>query len=42
LVVVHANDALAGRSLDDQVAFERELPGVIDPEGFFQAFMMVR
>ncbi len=37
VVVVHVNDAIANRSIDDQVAFERELPGdsgVIDLNGF--------
>lgn len=40
VVVVHVNDSIAGRSLDDQVAFERELPGstgVIDLLGFLGA-----
>ena len=37
VVVVHVNDSIAGRSLKDQVAFERELPGatgIIDLPGF--------
>jgi sugar phosphate isomerase/epimerase len=40
VVVVHVNDSIEGRSLDDQVAFERELPGrtgVIDLPGFLGA-----
>lgn len=37
IVVVHVNDSIVGRALEDQTAFERELPGatgVIDIAGF--------
>lgn len=40
VVVVHVNDSIAGRSMEEQVAFERELPGVtgiIDLRGLLGA-----
>jgi sugar phosphate isomerase/epimerase len=40
VVVAHLNDAIAGRSLAEQVAFERELPGasgMLDGAGFLRA-----
>jgi sugar phosphate isomerase/epimerase len=40
VVVVHVNDSIAGRSMDEQVAFERELPGatgIIDLAGLLRA-----
>jgi sugar phosphate isomerase/epimerase len=44
VVVVHANDAIAERSIEEQVAFERDLPGasgVIDLAGFFKALQHI-
>jgi sugar phosphate isomerase/epimerase len=40
VVVVHVNDSIEGRSMDEQVAFERELPGatgIIDLAGLLGA-----
>jgi sugar phosphate isomerase/epimerase len=44
VIVVHINDAIADRSIDEQIAFERELPGasgVIDLEGFIDALRAI-
>ena len=44
IVVVHVNDAIPGRSIDEQVVGERLLPGesgVIDLQGFFAALRTI-
>ncbi|MGB7156828.1 MAG: TIM barrel protein [Tepidisphaeraceae bacterium] len=44
VVGVHVNDAIAGRSTDEQMAMERELPrasGEIDLRAFLQALQLI-
>lgn len=44
VVAVHVNDAIANRPIDEQSAFERDLPGetgVIDLEGFHNALRQI-
>jgi sugar phosphate isomerase/epimerase len=44
VVVVHVNDSIAGRSMEEQVAFERKIPGatgIIDLAGFLGALRSI-
>ncbi len=44
VVVVHVNDSISGRSMEDQVAFERKVPGatgIIDLTGFLGALQSI-